>query len=118
MKGISLKGLKKKAWKIQSIYIRKKADGKCYTCPDKREWKEQDCGHYQHGDALDFEAETNLRCQCVRCNRYLHGNSGVFLSRLIKELGYDPTDELLLKKKQVKKWTREELELIIERYGD
>lgn len=117
MRKISLKGLRKKAWKLVSEYVRRKANGKCYTCGDRKNWKEQNCGHYIHGDSLDFEVDTNLRCQCVYCNRHLHGNSGIFLSRLIKELGYDPTDWLMEKKHKVRKFTCEELELVIGTYS-
>ena len=114
---ISLKGLRKKAWDLQSIYVRRFAKGICFTCDIKKDWlRECDAGHYLHGDALDFELEKNIRCQCKRCNNHLSGNSGIFLSRLIKQIGYDPTDELLEKKHKIRKFTREELEGLVETY--
>ncbi len=41
IKHISLKSLRKKAWVLQSEYIRRLAKGVCFTCGDRRNWKEQ-----------------------------------------------------------------------------
>ncbi len=40
IKHISLKALRKKAWDLQSQYIRRLARGVCFTCGDHRKWKE------------------------------------------------------------------------------
>lgn len=106
---ISIKGLRRKVWARQSELIRRTANGVCFCCGIKKEWKDCDASHYLHGDALDFEPD-NIRCSCVRCNRFLHGNSGMFLHNLIKQLGYDPTDELIEKKHKTFKPTRDWLE--------
>ena len=112
----STKVLHKKAWKLQSEYIRRLADGICFTCGDKRNWKEQQAGHYIHKDCLDFDI-LNINCQCVRCNKWLHGNSGVYAERLIAEYGEGAVNELRVRAEKIKKFTVEELEKIISVYS-
>ena len=73
IKHISLKSLRKRAWDIQSQYIRRLAKGICFTCGDKRPWKKQQAGHYIHKDCLDFD-ERNINCQCRGCNSFKGGN--------------------------------------------
>ena len=86
IKHISLKSLKKKAWDLQSEYIRRVERGICFTCRSKRNWKEMDCGHYIHGNWMDFIL-INLHCQCTFCNRLKHGNFGLYAERMIAEYG-------------------------------
>jgi hypothetical protein len=119
-KHISLKSLRKKSWGLISLYVRKFAADKngivlCYTCGKPHFWTDMDCGHYIHGDCLDFELN-NLRPQCNYCNRRLHGNSGIFAEKLIKEIGQEQVFLLREKSRQVKKFTILELEEIIKTY--
>lgn len=86
------KSLHKKLWDKQSIKIRShNADfqgyTECYTCRKKYLWKEMDTGHRFH-NKLDFD-ERNLKPQCVRCNKWLHGASGEYTARLIEDYGMD-----------------------------
>lgn len=111
----SIKILRKKAWKLISEYVRRTANGVCYTCGDKRHWKKQNCGHYIHKDALDYEIN-NLHCQCVRCNQWLSGNLGVYSEKLSKEIGSEEISLMRQRANQVKKWNVIELEEIIETY--
>ena len=86
------KKLEKKAWEWFSRYIRlKTADSsgmvKCFTCGRVKHWKEMDAGHYKsqgHHKKLKF-FEPNVRCQCTRCNRFLHGNLGEYHRLLVAE---------------------------------
>ena len=110
-----LKTLRKKAWDLQSKHIRKESDGVCFTCGRRGEWKEMDCGHFIHKDSMDFDDKA-LRAQCVRCNRWLHGNLGNFANKLIKIYGPGIVDELNIKANKVRKYTRYELEKIIKKY--
>lgn len=117
VKHISLKSLRKKAWELISIYVRKSAADenglvRCYTCGSPHFWKDTECGHYIHKDCLDFDLN-NLRAQCNYCNRRLHGNSGVYAEKLIKEIGIDDVDFLREKANKVKKFNIFELEEII-----
>ena len=115
IKHISLKVLRKKAWVLQSEYIRRSERGVCFTCGSRRLWKKQDTGHYIHKNCLDFDL-INLHCQCARCNRFLHGNLGVYAERLIAEYGEEVIAELRQRANQVKKFTIFELELLIIKY--
>jgi len=115
MKKPSLSTLYKKAWKFMSIFIRKRDKGKCITCGDKRHWKEQDAGHFVHKRCLSFD-ERNINAQCSRCNRYLHGNLGVYAIEIDKKFGAGTAEGLILLGKQTKKFRRKELEDIIVKY--
>ncbi len=122
MKPKSTKSLRKKLWKLVSEYVRRKdADEngyvKCYTCGVERHYKDLDCSHYIHRDALDFEIN-NLRPTCTRCNRFLHGNLGVYAEKLIKEIGEEEISLMRQRSKQVKKYTIGELEDMIQTYKE
>ena len=82
--------LHKKAWKLFSIIIRKEgADengiNKCHTCGTELNWKELQAGHFHHSK-LDFD-KRNVHPQCVRCNKFNHGNLAAYGTKLAKELG-------------------------------
>ena len=112
IKHISLKSLHKKAWILQSEYIRRFEKGICYTCGVHKNWKEQQAGHYIHKDCLDFTL-MNIHCQCVRCNKWLSGNSGIYAERMIAEYGERAVAELRMLAGKPKKFTIFELEEII-----
>lgn len=87
-----LKRWKAKCWKLVSEYVRRKDADEfgmvtCYSCPVRLHWKEMDCGHHFHSK-LDYDLR-NLRPQETRCNRFLHGNLGVYAKRLIEENGLE-----------------------------
>ena len=109
----TLKGLKKKAWAVFSKWVRSRDKNICFTCGREA----SQAGHYIHGDAVDF-VEDNIHAQCTRCNLYLHGNLGVYGEKLIRLIGQDRIDEIRRQKNSVKKYTREELEGIIEKYAN
>ena len=115
VKHISLKTLHKKAWKLQSEYIRKLEKGICFTCGVRHHWKEQQAGHYIHGNNMDFDP-INIHCQCIRCNKWLSGNSGVYAERMIAEFGEQAIAELRERSKKEHKFNIFELEEIISKY--
>lgn len=115
VKHASLKSLRKKAWNLQSEYIRRLENGVCFTCGDKRDWKEQQAGHYIHRDCLDYNP-INIHCQCVRCNKWLSGNSGIYAEKLIRLYGADKVQELRDISNQPKKFTIQEIEELIAGY--
>jgi hypothetical protein len=117
VKKTSLKSLHKKAWDLQSEYIRRVERGICFTCGVHKSWKEQQAGHYIHKDCLDFD-EINIHCQCVRCNKYLSGNSGIYAERLISEYGEQAVIDLRRRSQVVKKFTYQELEDLIKKYRE
>ena len=112
----------KEAWRVWSIHIRSQnADfrGKteCYTCRTKFDWKyELQAGHYIHSQ-LDFD-EMNIHPQCVRCNKWLHGNLGLYGERLVREYGQEAVDALRIRgKRKGNNYKINELEEIIKRYS-
>lgn len=119
IKHISLKVLRKKAWALQSEYIRRLERGICYTCGSHNEWKATNCGHYIHGNWMDFIL-INLHCQCISCNHYKSGNSAVYAERMIAEYGEQAVAELRIfseqKENKDKKYNIFELENIISTY--
>ena len=115
VKHISLKALHKKAWKLQSEFIRRSERGFCFTCGSHGDWKDMQAGHYIHGNRMDF-VPLNIHCQCVRCNKWLHGNAGVYAERLIAEYGEKAVAQIREVSKHEHKFTIFELEGLIERY--
>lgn len=121
---ISTKGLKEKAWATISRYVRQRDKGVCITCGRKKDWKEQDCGHFLRnternaqlgGNALWFD-ERNLACQCFYCNRMQSGQGAIYAVRIQERYG-DDIPKLLLKLWQTpKKWSKEEIIQITEKY--
>jgi hypothetical protein len=78
-------------------------------------------GHYfsaGHFSALRFDT-MNVNGQCLRCNNFLHGNLINYRKGLVKRYG---TDRVFLLETSVDlrkshKWSRIELEAIIQEYG-
>ena len=118
----TIKGLKNKAWKLFSEYVRRKhADeggtASCYTCGQLAYWKDLQCGHAipgRHGAVL-FDEEI-CRPQCPRDNVFLGGRYEIFTTRLIKENGMAWWEAKLDGAKRVVKYTRSDLEALIESY--
>ena len=54
----------------------------CVSC---KTGKAENAGHFYHG-LLDFDEE-NINGQCVRCNKWLHGNLAPYSHYLLKKLG-------------------------------
>ncbi len=81
----------------------------------KKNWKEQNAGHYIHKDCLDFDI-INIHCQCVYCNKFLSGNLGIYAERLIAEYGEEAIVELRQRANQIKKFTISELKDLINKY--
>jgi len=54
--------------------------------------------------------------QCVRCNIYLRGNYPVFSAKLVREHGIDWWERKLEESKQIKIYTRTDIEELILSY--
>jgi hypothetical protein len=118
----TLKSLKARCWKLFSEYIRRKDADEggtvhCYTCRKPVYWKEAHAGHFVPGrkNAVLFNPEV-VRPQCVGCNIFLGGAYHAYTLRMVDELGREKVDELLALKHQVKKFTRMDLEEMIQAY--
>jgi len=134
----SLASLKAKAWKLLSQTIRGEAAAvsndygrvECYTCGRSAYPQDLQAGHAIGGrNGAVLLDEEIIRPQCVRCNIMLRGNYGEFITRLVREraahlprnpgnLTYtevlaeamDWWDGKLSTSRQIRKWSRSELE--------
>lgn len=120
----SLRGLKHKAWKIFSEYVRRKdADEggtvSCYTCDKLLYWKESHAGHAIPGrhNAVLFDLDI-VKPQCPRDNIFLGGRYEIFTTKLIREHGLEWFEKKLSDARQVVKYTRADLEGLIGEYQE
>lgn len=111
-----LKSLRKKAWKVFSEYIRKRDKGRCICCGKRSHWKLTHASHFIHSSSLDF-SEIGINASCPRCNTFLHGNLAFYSNNLVKIYGEEVLDYLIRESKKVRKYSREDLEDIIKKYG-
>lgn len=115
--------LLQKAQKVFNAHIRERDENLgCISCGGEV----QQAGHYfsqgQHS-ALRFGlpqsyAYFNTNGQCIRCNMYLSGNLIKYRQGLVKRYGEEFVKKLEENAdlEKLKKWSRAELELIIEIY--
>ncbi len=103
-----------KAQKVFNAWIRERdRDKGCISCGAMV----TEAGHYRsagHYTSLRFN-EVNTNGQCTRCNCFMHGNLINYRSGLVKRIG----EEKVLMLENVpayKKWSRFELEAIINEY--
>lgn len=96
----SIPQLKKKADKLYSLVLRKKAANsggqiKCYTCSTIKHWKEMQCGHFVTRTVTTLRYhEKNTRPQCVGCNLFKQGCPDIFAYNLTQEYGAEILGEL------------------------
>lgn len=108
--------LKKKAQDVFNKWIRiRDYDQRCISCNGKVE----QAGHYfssGHYSALTFN-EMNVNGQCIRCNCFLHGNLIQYRIGLVAKYGEKKVKQLEDESEvRTYKWSRTELEEIIEKY--
>lgn len=114
--------LEKKLDRVFSEYIRKRdADeggtALCVTCGRLMFWKEGQCGHWikrQHR-SVRWD-ERNVGFQCPGCNLFKSGAMDEFAGYLLERYGRETVQELLELKHQPKKFTRSDLEQMIQDY--
>jgi len=111
----SISKLKKEAWDAFSRMIRMKyADNNgyigCVTCGVGKHWKESQAGHFLDGrrNSVLFD-DRNVHPQCVKCNMYMSGNKVKYYEFMRKKYGQETIDELQYLDKIDKKFTRDEL---------
>ena len=113
----SRKTLVKKLDTIFSIYIRRRYAkdniAECVTCGKRDNWKNLQAGHFMSRKhyATRWD-EDNVEVQCMGCNVYRYGEQYLFA----KHLGEDKADELLVKSRQIKKFTDADLLDLIDLY--
>lgn len=119
----TLGALKKKAWKVLSMYVRKRDADEggfvgCYTCGAPIHHKlEAQAGHAIPGRTgavlLDVDI---IRPQCRRCNVFMGGRYEIFAAKLIRENGLEWFEQKLEGARRVVKLTRADLEDFIQNY--
>ncbi len=78
----------------------------------KSETKEYHAGHYWREDqynSVRFD-EDNIHGQCLRCNRFLHGNLAEYEINLQRKIGKERFEQLKLRRNIPKKFSPSELE--------
>jgi hypothetical protein len=116
------KSLKNKCWKLFSEWVRRRDADEggtvyCVTCRIPIFWKEAHAGHFVPGrtNAVLFHPEiTNP--QCPVCNLWRGGNYQAYTLYMLDKYGRAKVDEFLALRRQVKKFTRADLEGLIEEY--
>ena len=103
--------LYKKARKVFAKWIVKRDRGICFTCGNPG----NQAGHGIHRNCFDFDEVMN-NCQDKYCNHFLSGNLGVYAVKIDEKYGVGTYKEYLEKSHEIRKFTRSELEEIIERY--
>ena len=93
--------------------VRERDSFRCFTCDAILDKYTSQAGHFKH-NRLDFD-EINVNCQCVKCNKWKHGNLGEYAIRLIKKYGIEVVDDLTLRANQHIGYTLEELEVIYDK---
>ena len=95
---------KKKLWTEVSIFIRRRDDGQCFTCFQKKHWKEMQAGHMIPRSIGGFQLyfhEKNIHCQCYNCNINSGGNGAVYADNFIRKYGQEEFDEILRLKNSI-----------------
>jgi len=119
-KEISLPKLLRKAQYTFNRWIRTRdKDLPCICCGS---YNTSEAGHYYSQglhSALRFN-EVNVNLCCTKCNKWMHGNLINYRHGLVKRYTQKQLDILdsIGTRNPVKKWTRFELEQIIEKYSN
>jgi hypothetical protein len=115
---IPLPKLLEKTQKVVNAYIRKRDEGlPCISCGS---YNGNQAGHYfavKGFSALRFN-EWNIHLQCAGCNMFKHGNQAMYRIGLVERIGEKAVKELEFEavNNRLKKWTRTELNELIDKY--
>ncbi len=114
----SYKALLRKAVESFNAWIRNRdQDRECITCNSHR--IDHACHFYSagHHSALKFNTD-NVHGGCLQCNYFKHGSTGDYRRRLEQRIGLQRLQLLdsVATRNPVKKWSRTELEWIIQNY--
>jgi hypothetical protein len=111
-----------KAQKIFNAYIRLRDSDNgyftCISCGQTKEVSQMDAGHYvpvKGSSALRFD-EYNVNGECKACNGFDQFHLIGYRRNLIDKVGERKVMELEHQHRLIKKWSRTELNEIIERY--
>jgi hypothetical protein len=116
--------LKKNLDKIFSEYVRRSSadeygNVRCYTCSQKKHWKEMHAGHYVSRQYLATRWDTrNVKSQCAGCNLFGNGRPLDFEERLKSEYGNDLVEKMKASRHQMMKVDRQWYQQEINRYTE
>ena len=117
--------LKKKAWELTSLYIRRRyahdnGMAECVTCGKWLPWTEGDAGHWipqARGNSVRYDPR-NIHFQCKNCNGRLGSNPANYAVFMANEYGVEVMQELLAKSRTVTRYRRQDyLEIIDDMAG-
>ena len=113
--------LKRKLWKVFSLYIRERDSFKCITCGKVSVGQGMHCGHFipkaVGGMALYF-CETNNHAQCYNCNINLGGWGERYAEVLERKYGIEKVNEMRGLIHKIEKWSELDYLNKIEYYKD
>jgi hypothetical protein len=113
----TVQDLMKVAQQVFNKYIRLRDEGNlCFSCGKIP--KKGNAGHfYSAGGHFNVRFdERNVHLQCEYCNSFLSGNLLPYRENLLVKLGYEEFESLSNDAMKTRKFTREELKEIIEKY--
>jgi hypothetical protein len=104
---------------VFSQYIRlryaKNEIAECVTCGKKDHYKKLQCGHFQSRRHYSTRwDENNVGVQCYGCNITNQGQQFLFA----KHLGLELAEQMVLKSKQIVKFSDNDLQDMIQHYKD
>ena len=116
--------LKKRLDAIHSIYVRRSnadrnGNVSCYTCDVVLPWKSAHAGHWitrNHLATRWRDDVGNVRVQCPACNLFRGGQPQIFAHRLMQEFGPEIIDKLISLSRETRKYSRADLQAMIEDY--
>lgn len=121
---LTIPKLTAKTQKVFNTYIRQRdsQDGyfECISCGQTKSIDQMDAGHYvpvKGSSALRFD-EYNVNGECKGCNGFNEFHLIGYRRNLIQKIGERKIIELEHQFRLIKKWSRTELNEIIEKYGE
>jgi len=103
---------------LQRLVRMKAADengfAECVTCGKVQHYKEMDGGHWISRASAHLLTEENVHPQCKGCNRFMSGCHEQYTLYMIDMYGIEKVRELADTKRQVVKYSRIDLEDIIQ----
>lgn len=120
----SIPSLEKKLDRIFSRFIRLRDTkawdfkyGRCISCGRIKPYDQLDCGHFHSRIHRNTRYdEDNCHCECRFCNRISADHLIAYQQNLIKKIGQERFDLLMVKAKMPCKRSAFELELLIKEY--
>ena len=128
MKKKTVSKLKKDLWKVFSRYVRLRdavrttgncKSSLCITCERLEDITKMDAGHFfSRTHSATLFHEKNVHAQCKRCNMLNGGEQFLYAQKVDKLYGEGTAEELNQLRHTTKRFSRPELEDMIEEYKE